>query len=296
MKKRILATTCLIISMTLSACGQNTNTSDYKNEIKELQKEIENLNDKAAALENENMALKEQIDGAINEYESRGSEPEEAIPTYTVETSGVCGVDAYWEYGNGVLVIKGSGDMTDFSHYYGPESKYNVSPAPWTEIKNKIEHVYIMDGITSIGSYAFQEMNVLCKISIPDSVERISSMDDFIEAKQLTNVKLPENLKIFGMGSLYGPLHTEDGEWTSTRTFTVNLFSKDKNKKWEYKGQIYDASAAEDLVCSLEMNDVEYQTKTLDKGNSDHTTEAPVAPPSVEEIAPAVEAAIPVSE
>lgn len=256
MKKKLLAILCLTIAITVTGCGQPSSDSASEKEIAELKAEIEELKE-------ENNDLKAKL----YDYENMQSEqPAEAseLAGFVAETSGVCGADLTWEYGNGVLVIKGSGDMTDFSHYYGPESKYNDSPAPWMEIKNKIEHVYIMDGITSIGSHAFQEMNVLCKISIPDSVERISTMDDFIEDKQLTNVKLPENLKIFGMASNYGPIKTEDGEWTSDRTFTVNLFSEDKNKKWEYKGQIYDASAAEDLVCSLEMNDVEYQTESLD--------------------------------
>ena len=69
-----------------------------------------------------------------------------------------------WEINNwGMLKIFGNGDMPNYtdkkSPYYG---------------RNDIMQIVIEDGVTSIGTYAFQGMSGLMSVNIPDSVTKIS--------------------------------------------------------------------------------------------------------------------------
>lgn len=83
----------------------------------------------------------------------------------TSETN-YCGGDLQWALSNGTLTITGSGAMFSYS-----ENK----PAPWAGSKNSIHTVILPDGITGIGSYAFADFSKLTEVTIPSSVNAISS-------------------------------------------------------------------------------------------------------------------------
>lgn len=62
--------------------------------------------------------------------------------------SGTCGPNLSWDYTNGVLTISGSGTMTDYS---------SGSNTPWGSLRTNILRIDLPDGLTSIGSHAFEE-------------------------------------------------------------------------------------------------------------------------------------------
>ena len=77
-----------------------------------------------------------------------------------------CGKNAKWSFDaeKGELTVSGSGDMYDYS---------DTNKAPWYSQKDSIKSVYIENGITSIGKYAFSGCSNLTSITIPVSVTQI---------------------------------------------------------------------------------------------------------------------------
>ena len=79
--------------------------------------------------------------------------------------SGTCGKNnpesVRWELSDDrVLTISGKGAMEDFE----------ASKVPWQNHRPLIKQVIIEDGVTSIGSYAFEDCKAMVKVSIPESV------------------------------------------------------------------------------------------------------------------------------
>lgn len=94
---------------------------------------------------------------------------------------------------NGVqtLYILGSGEMND---YYDPDG----STAPWYAYsRESIDSIWIGDGITSIGPYAFAYSFGLTDVRIPDSVTAIKS-EAFYSCYSLQTVDLPDNMTYLG--------------------------------------------------------------------------------------------------
>ena len=68
----------------------------------------------------------------------------------TPSSSGEAG-DLLWAlYGNGDFFLLGSGAMPNYSH---PDQTSNQ--APWKSVRSSIRSLYVSEGVTSIGSYAF---------------------------------------------------------------------------------------------------------------------------------------------
>ena len=89
---------------------------------------------------------------------------EGCIYALTTTTSGSCGDNcAYTLYGNGQLVISGTGPMAD----------YGTTNMPWNSKKSDITSVVIENGVSSIGTLAFYQCENLASVSIPASVTSI---------------------------------------------------------------------------------------------------------------------------
>ncbi|KAK8845256.1 hypothetical protein M9Y10_021449 [Tritrichomonas musculus] len=84
------------------------------------------------------------------------------------------------------LIISGIGPMCE----YTPED-----PAPWISNSNLIKNVMINEGITTIGSYAFQSCTNLATITLPSSLEEIGSYS-FSYCTSLISINIPGKVTI----------------------------------------------------------------------------------------------------
>ena len=115
--------------------------------------------------------------------------------TLHIAVTGVCGDNATYSYNsdNGVLAIKGTGDM------YSYESDY----APWHDYRSSIRFVTIADGITSIGGYAFGDTNIESYVDIPESVTAIGSRA-FQNCRNMIYVDIPGGVISIGDSAFEG--------------------------------------------------------------------------------------------
>ena len=95
-------------------------------------------------------------------------------------------VIAKWILSNRTLTISGIGEMKDWDFYL--EEDWHS-----TKYTNAIEKVIIIEGITNIGEYAFEECSSLESITIPEGVTSIGS-NVFDGCSSLTNIIIPEGV------------------------------------------------------------------------------------------------------
>lgn len=109
--------------------------------------------------------------------------------------SGTCGDDLTWVLdGDGTLTISGTGKMYDYD-----ASDYKTA-APWIQDIYKIKSVVIEDGVTSIGSQAFYQLEGypnITKVTIPSSVESIGG-SAFARCTALTEISIANGVKSIG--------------------------------------------------------------------------------------------------
>ena len=107
--------------------------------------------------------------------------------------SGTCGAEGNgsnltWTLDSkGVLTISGRGGMRD----------YGSSDAPWYGSRSRVKSAVIADGVTSIGSDAFQGCTSLTSVTIPDSVTSID-YSAFFGCSSLTSVTIPDGVTSIG--------------------------------------------------------------------------------------------------
>lgn len=102
--------------------------------------------------------------------------------------SGSCGEALTWSLNSaGDLTVSGNGDMADFA----------ATGAPWAEYRDQVKLVIVGQGVTSIGSSAFQDCKNLETVSLPGSLTALGKAA-FLRCGKLTNVKLPASLKSVG--------------------------------------------------------------------------------------------------
>ena len=109
--------------------------------------------------------------------------------------SGTCGENVTYSLNKntGVLTISGTGKMADYS---------SNRHSPFYKNK-KIKEVIIEDGVTSIGSCAFEECISLTSITIPEGVTRIGSCA-FYGCSSLTSITISEGVRIIDSHAFYG--------------------------------------------------------------------------------------------
>lgn len=132
--------------------------------------------------------------GTILEWETgiqwadKGYQIGVAITTNEEIASGSCGESLTWSLNSaGDLTVSGTGSMTDFT----------ATGAPWAEYRDQIKLVILGQGVTSIGSSAFQDCKNLETVSLPGSLTALGKAA-FLRCGELTNVKLPASLKSVG--------------------------------------------------------------------------------------------------
>ena len=114
-------------------------------------------------------------------------EPTEDETTVFIENPEACSGDydsLHWEYADNVLTVSGEGKIVnDFSHHL-----------PWYPLSKAIHTLIIEEGITSIGTYTFQDCSNLTSISIPNTVKRIGE-DAFYENTSLKSIVIPDSVE-----------------------------------------------------------------------------------------------------
>lgn len=177
MKKLLSALLSVVLLFSLSACGgEGTSTSNPSNG---------------------------------SENAKSNSATEKFLKTITAETAeakGVCGSDLTWYYQDNVLVIKGTGPMTDYYielKFLSSELTESSIVPPWFEFRNDIGMVLIDEGCTSIGDYAFLACGTLSKIDLPNGVETIGDYA-FNNCTNLFDAGLPSGLIKIGNGAFAG--------------------------------------------------------------------------------------------
>jgi len=114
--------------------------------------------------------------------------------------SGTCGNNLTWNLTNGVLTISGSGNMYPYNPPDEEDSQHLV--APWVPYRQSITSVVILEGVISIGSYAFGECKNLTSVSIPNSVTSIGSYA-FYYCTGLTSIEIPNSVTSIGWWAFY---------------------------------------------------------------------------------------------
>lgn len=170
------------------------------------------VNVKAGSAESRSYGLQSSTTLSIagGEVTAAVGEAETADPLYAgseliiedashVIIKGFCGENAEYtlNISSGVLIISGSGEMTDYEQIYD---------APWFEHRSVITKIVVEEGITSIGNAAFSGCENLETVSLPDSLTEIG-----VGAFAVTGIKeieLPENLTTIGMGAFMDSMLT----------------------------------------------------------------------------------------
>ena len=73
----------------------------------------------------------------------------------------------------------------------------------WHEHRDRLRTVIILDGVTSIGNYAFSGCNCLTDVTIPNSVTRIGS-SAFSGCSGLSSITIPNSVTSIGSSAFYG--------------------------------------------------------------------------------------------
>ena len=107
--------------------------------------------------------------------------------------SGTCGDNLTWTLDNGTLTISGTGNMYDYNY------NNEVKP-PWYKERENITSVNITDGVSAIGSDAFQFFTSLSNINIPNSVTFIGK-GAFTRCDLLTNVDISSAVTSIGQSA-----------------------------------------------------------------------------------------------
>ena len=98
-----------------------------------------------------------------------------------------------WDLTNGVLTIRGSGEMA---------SCYVTTNCPWSSSRSLITSVVIGDSVTSIGTSAFTTCPNLTSVHIGSNVTHIDDYA-FYQCTSLTSITLPNSLTSIGKAVFY---------------------------------------------------------------------------------------------
>jgi hypothetical protein len=111
----------------------------------------------------------------------------------SIVASGTCGQNLTWTLdSNGTLDISGTGAMDDYQPH-GPN-------APW--YGRDVSHVVVEEGVTSIGSVAFDSLSQLESVQLSATVTSVG-IGAFEYCSSLQSVQLSPNLKSIGNSAFY---------------------------------------------------------------------------------------------
>lgn len=111
---------------------------------------------------------------------------------------GVCGEGTFWMLNDkGEMTISGTGAMADWLF------SYTGSTTPWDAYRDQIRKVIITDGVTYIGTSAFEGYEKLKEVIMADSVTEIGN-SAFKNCYGLTNATLSSGVTVIGSDAFCG--------------------------------------------------------------------------------------------
>lgn len=118
-------------------------------------------------------------------------------PPAKIIKAGNCGENVTYALDEeGILTISGTGAMKNYDH----DTKTDTLNTPWRNEHNKISHVNIEHGVSSIGKYAFFQCVNLTSISIADTVTKIEA-EAFGRCRKLLNITIPDSVTRIDVGA-----------------------------------------------------------------------------------------------
>ena len=142
------------------------------------------------------------------------------------DKSGSCGANLTYTFveSTGTLTISGTGKMTDNDPWKIYDS--NGIAAPWDSYRTSIKKVVVNNGVTSIGSCAFESSYNITSVTIPNSVESIG-WSAFNYCTKLTSITIPNSVTSIGSGAFYNC----DG--LTSPLYNANVFAYMTNSDFE---------------------------------------------------------------
>ena len=118
--------------------------------------------------------------------------PAQSISLTVSEYAGECGSRATWRLtDDGVLTISGKDGIYNYG-WYEEDDVYH--PAPWAEEgMPAVKKLVVNSGITYIGDSAFEGLDQLVSVSLPDTLEYIG-WSAFSDCASLTSIVIPEGI------------------------------------------------------------------------------------------------------
>ena len=128
-------------------------------------------------------------------------------------TSGTCGDNLTWQFNdNGTLTIRGEGAMTD----------YWFQSTPWFAISEKIKTVIIDNGVTTVGSWAFDRCYNLTSVELPNTIT-IIKYNAFCFCRSLKSMQIPNTVTSIGNYAFRGCKSLTSLEIPNSVTFIGTL-------------------------------------------------------------------------
>ena len=125
----------------------------------------------------------------VNEPEASeqpDAEAEDKKEAVNAIASGKCGKSLTWTISDeGVLTISGKGAMYDYSDY-------SEKLAPWCNYHSKFNKIVVSKGVTTIGAYAFNYLEVT-SVSLPGTLKTIGN-HAFKYCQNLTEIAIPSSV------------------------------------------------------------------------------------------------------
>ena len=142
--------------------------------------------------------------GEIDVVEPAAEEEKNAPIDYNSTHSGSCGENVTWAVDMDLrrLTISGTGAMDN----------YNWSTeTPWEWLSESIDNIVIENGVTSIGGFAFHNLDYVTSVSIPASVTNIPTAEGaFRECSRLTSISVASGNSTYK--SIGGVVFSKDGK------------------------------------------------------------------------------------
>lgn len=106
----------------------------------------------------------------------------------------------HWQYDKfGVLTISGKGDMPDYELY--------TKEAPWSQYNSSIKKIVVENGITSIGSYCFNNSYVT-DVELPNTLKKIGK-GAFDSCDSIIEILIPDSVEFIGVDAFSGCMGLE---------------------------------------------------------------------------------------